>query len=70
MSDELKPWLVCATEGCHFFGGRQFYGRFCVECGSELTTTLPRCCAEEVSTDKGFCAYCGTPKARVGEPAP
>ena len=70
MSDELKPWQVCATEGCYFFGKRHRFAKFCMDCGSELLTSLPKCCAEEVTIDTGFCSSCGTPKTRVGEKSP
>ena len=65
----LAPWLVCATEGCTWFG-RRFYHKFCTDWGSENVTPLPRCCTNEDTVDKGFCAYCGTPKARGGEQSP
>ena len=59
---DLAPWLVCATEGCQYFGLR-WAGKFCSACGSECLHPVPKCCAREDSTEnKGFCSWCGTLK--------
>lgn len=63
---DLTHWLVCATEGCAYFGLR-WVGKFCNKCGSECLTHLPKCCASEHALENdGFCSECSTPKARVG----
>lgn len=63
-----NPWLVCAVEGCLIFGKRfrSSSMKFCTECGTERTGTLPSCCDEEGLTDLGYCGACGTKKVRLG----
>ena len=63
-----NPWLICTVEGCASYGLRysthpQF--RFCTDCGSERAGTLPRCCAKESLSDRGFCGACGMKKASL-----